>query len=62
MCFGQYDNDTDPLGLSFLGGSGVAFGESSGRTEGTDEDEVTFDFDSEILTLDLDFLGDDVFG
>ena len=65
MCFGQYDNDTDPLGLClFLGGSGVAFGESSGGTGGTDEDEdeVAFDLGSEILTLDFYFLGEDGFG
>ena len=48
--------------LSFLGGSGVAFGESSGGTEGTDEDEVGFDFSSEIFTLDFDFLGEEGFG
>ena len=33
--------------LSFLGGSGVAFSESSGGTGGTDEDEVGFDFGSD---------------
>ena len=50
--------------MSFLGGSGVAFGESSGGTGGTDEDEdeVAFDLGSEILTLDFDFLGKDGFG
>ena len=40
----------------------MAFGESFGGTEGTDEDEVAFDFGYEILTLDFDFLGDDGFG
>ena len=37
----------------------MAFGESSGGTGGTYEDEVAFDFGSDILTLDLDFLGED---
>ena len=40
----------------------MAFGECSGGTGGTDEDEVAFDFDYEILTLDFDFLGEDGFG
>ena len=37
----------------------MVFGESSG---GTDEDEVGFDFAFEILTLDLEFLGEEGFG
>ena len=40
----------------------MAFGESSGGTRGTDEDEVGFGFGSEIFTLDLDFLGEESFG
>ena len=39
----------------------MAFGESSGGTEGIDEDEVAFDFGSEILTLDFDFLCEEGF-
>ena len=46
--------------MCFLGGSGVAFGESSGGTGGTDE--VAFDVGSEILTSDFDFLGEDGLG
>ena len=40
----------------------MAFGESSGGTGGTDEDEVAFDFGSKILTLDFGFFGEDGFG
>ena len=40
----------------------MAFGESSGGTGGTNEDEVGFDFDPEIFTLDFDFLGEKGFG
>ena len=40
----------------------MAFGKSSSGTGGTYEDEVAFDFGSEILTLDFDFLGEDGFG
>ena len=42
----------------FLGGSGVAFGESSNGAREVDEDEVAFGFGSKILTLDFDFLGE----
>ena len=37
----------------------MAVGESSG---GTGKDEVALGFGSEILNLDLDFLGEDGFG
>ena len=40
----------------------MAFGESSGGIRGTNEDEVGFDFGSEIFTLDFDFLGEEGFG
>ena len=40
----------------------MVFGESSGGTGGSCEDEVAFDFGYEILTLDFDFLGEDGFG
>ena len=40
----------------------MAFGESSGGTRGTDEDEGGFDFGFEIFTLDFDFLGEEGFG
>ena len=36
----------------------MAFGESSGGTGGTNEDEVVLDCGFEILTLDFDFLGE----
>ena len=40
----------------------MAFGECFGGTRGTKEDEVSFDFSSEILTLDFNFLGEEYFG
>ena len=40
----------------------MAFGESSGGTKGTNEDEVSFNVGYEILTLDFDFLGEEGFG
>ena len=56
---GQYDNDTDPSSLSFLRGSGMSCGKSSGGMVEVEEDEGTFGFGLEILTLDFDFLGED---
>ena len=37
----------------------MAFSESSGGTRGIDEDEVGFDFGSEIFTLDFDFFSEE---
>ena len=37
----------------------MAFGESSGGTGGTYEDEVGVDFGYEIFTLDFDFLSEE---
>ncbi|KAH9649263.1 hypothetical protein KPL70_025918 [Citrus sinensis] len=57
-----FSSEGYPVYPDKINGSGVAFGESSGGAGGTDEEEVSFDFGSEILTLDFDFLGKDGFG